>query len=78
MLPEEIEVHRDRMWRRDPEYRIEDVYAAERFITVVPEIDMPGHTNAALASYDDGSGHALYVAGRFTNAGATSAKNIAP
>jgi hexosaminidase len=26
-------------------------YAAERFITVVPEIDMPGHTNAALASY---------------------------
>ncbi len=24
--------------------------AAERFITVVPEIDMPGHTNAALAS----------------------------
>ncbi|HEU4794056.1 MAG TPA: hypothetical protein VFT02_00405 [Pyrinomonadaceae bacterium] len=32
MLPEEIEVHRDRMWRRDPEYRVEDVYAAERFI----------------------------------------------
>jgi hexosaminidase len=26
-------------------------YAASRFITVVPEIDMPGHTNAALASY---------------------------
>ena len=26
-------------------------YAAERFITVVPEIDMPGHTNAALSSY---------------------------
>ncbi len=26
-------------------------YAQERFITVVPEIDMPGHTNAALASY---------------------------
>ncbi len=25
-------------------------YAAERFITIVPEIDMPGHTNAALAS----------------------------
>ena len=24
-------------------------YAAERFITIVPEIDMPGHTNAALA-----------------------------
>ena len=26
-------------------------YARERFITLVPEIDMPGHTNAALASY---------------------------
>ncbi len=26
-------------------------YAQERFITVIPEIDMPGHTNAALASY---------------------------
>jgi hypothetical protein len=32
MLPEEIEVHRDRMWRRDPENRVEDVYTAERFI----------------------------------------------
>ena len=26
-------------------------YAAARFVTVVPEIDLPGHTNAALASY---------------------------
>ncbi|MFW5754892.1 MAG: beta-N-acetylhexosaminidase [Marinilabiliaceae bacterium] len=26
-------------------------YAADHHITVVPEIDMPGHTNAALASY---------------------------
>jgi hexosaminidase len=26
-------------------------YAKEHYITVVPEIDMPGHTNAALASY---------------------------
>jgi hypothetical protein len=31
-LPEEIEIHRDRMWRRDPENRVDDVYAAERFI----------------------------------------------
>jgi len=31
-LPEEIEVYRDRMWRRDPECRVEDVHAAERFI----------------------------------------------
>ena len=35
MLPEEIEVHRDRMWRREPENRVEDVYAAERFIEEV-------------------------------------------
>ena len=26
-------------------------YAQSKFITVVPEIDMPGHTNSALASY---------------------------
>jgi hexosaminidase len=26
-------------------------YARQRHITVIPEIDMPGHTNAALASY---------------------------
>lgn len=26
-------------------------YAAKRYITIVPEIDMPGHTNAALSSY---------------------------
>jgi hypothetical protein len=32
MLPEEIEVYRDRMWRRDPECRVEDVHSAERFI----------------------------------------------
>ena len=28
-------------------------YAAERFITVIPEIDLPGHTLAALASYPE-------------------------
>ena len=28
-------------------------YAAERFITVVPEIEMPGHASAALASYPE-------------------------
>lgn len=26
-------------------------YAAERFITIIPEIDIPGHTTAILASY---------------------------
>ncbi len=40
-------------------------YARQRFITLVPEIDMPGHTNAALASYPelncDGRAPALYT-----------------
>ncbi len=40
-------------------------YAADRFITIVPEIDMPGHTNAALASYGelncDGRARQLYT-----------------
>jgi len=40
-------------------------YAQEHFITVVPEIDMPGHTNAALASYPelncDGKARELYT-----------------
>jgi hexosaminidase len=31
-------------------------YAQERFVTVVPEIDMPGHTGAALASYAELNG----------------------
>lgn len=34
-LPEEVEVHRDRAWRRDPEHRVEDVYDAERFVEQV-------------------------------------------
>ncbi|WP_319956154.1 family 20 glycosylhydrolase [Micromonospora yasonensis] len=33
------------------DYREIVAYAAKHQITVVPEIDMPGHTNAALASY---------------------------
>src|SRR5688572_11203797 len=28
-------------------------YAQERYITIVPEIDMPGHTNAALLAYPE-------------------------
>jgi len=31
-LPEEIELHRDRMWRRDEELRVEGAASAERFI----------------------------------------------
>jgi hexosaminidase len=40
-------------------------YAAQRYITIVPEIDSPGHTNAALASYAalncDGVARPLYT-----------------
>src|SRR5690606_5957990 len=40
-------------------------YANECYITIVPEIDMPGHTNAALASYPelncDGKARELYT-----------------
>ena len=32
ILPEDIEAHRDRLWRREPELRIEEVLGAERFI----------------------------------------------
>ena len=31
-LPEHIELHRDRMWRRDEERRAESAVDAERFI----------------------------------------------
>lgn len=33
------------------DYRAIVEYAASRFITIVPEIDMPGHTNAAIVAY---------------------------
>ncbi|MFV2102602.1 beta-N-acetylhexosaminidase [Micromonospora sp. LOL_024] len=33
------------------EYRRIVAYAADRHITVIPEIDLPGHTNAALTAY---------------------------
>ncbi len=40
-------------------------YAADRYITIVPEIDWPGHINAALASYPElncnGKAPALYT-----------------
>lgn len=40
-------------------------YAAERYVEIIPEFDMPGHSNAALASYDflneDGKKKTLYT-----------------
>jgi hexosaminidase len=47
------------------DYRAIVAYARARFVEVVPEIDMPGHVNAALASYGklacDGKAPALYT-----------------
>jgi hexosaminidase len=43
-------------WYTKDDYREIVAYAARRFITVVPEIDLPGHTNAALASYPELAG----------------------
>lgn len=42
-------------------------YAADRFITVIPEIDMPGHMLAALASYPElgCTGGPYEIPGRF-------------
>ncbi len=43
-------------------------YAQERYITIVPEIDMPGHINSALASYGELNGGTIVpVEGRLTN-----------
>lgn len=43
-------------------------YAQDHYITIVPEIDMPGHTNAALASYaelnSNGKASELYTGTR--------------
>ena len=52
-------------WYTQEEYTELVAYAAARFITLVPEIDLPGHTNAALASYAelncDGVARPLYT-----------------
>lgn len=49
------------------QYEFKDIvkYAAERYIEIIPEFDMPGHCNAALASYGflnpDGKRKPLYT-----------------
>jgi hexosaminidase len=37
----------------DAQYKAIVAYAQARYITVIPEVDMPGHTGAAVSSYGD-------------------------
>lgn len=37
----------------DADYRAITAYAAARYLTVVPEVDLPAHTNAALTAYPE-------------------------
>jgi hypothetical protein len=51
-LPEQIELHRDRMWRRDEDLRIESAVDAERFIEDVGFANTPiGAIGARLAIF---------------------------
>ena len=46
-------------WYTDDDLREIVAYAAERHVTVVPEVDMPGHMQAAVAAYPElGNGFA--------------------
>ncbi|WKU07850.1 beta-N-acetylhexosaminidase [Micromonospora sp. HUAS LYJ1] len=40
-------------WYTAADYRRIVAYAARRHVTVVPEVDLPGHTNAALVAYPE-------------------------
>jgi hypothetical protein len=57
-LPEEIEVHRDRTWRRESELRIQEPLAAERFI------DRVGFCSALTDSRRPGPSLYIAVCGR--------------
>jgi hexosaminidase len=52
-------------WYSKRDYQSIVSYARDRYVTVVPEIDMPGHVGAALSSYPelncDGQAPALYT-----------------
>ena len=41
-LPEQIELHRDRIWRRDEDLRVENAVDFERFIEDVEQRKCPG------------------------------------
>ncbi|WP_049573403.1 beta-N-acetylhexosaminidase [Nonomuraea sp. SBT364] len=62
------------------DYREIVAHAARRHITIVPEIDVPGHTNAALASYPelncDGVAPPLYTGTRVGFSSLCTSKEI--
>jgi hypothetical protein len=58
LLPEEIEAHRDRWWRREPDQRVEDANTAERFI------DLIGFCSALTDSRRAGPSLFIAVCGR--------------
>ncbi|MBS1975958.1 MAG: beta-N-acetylhexosaminidase [Bacteroidetes bacterium] len=50
------------------QYRDIVAYAAARYVTVIPEIDLPGHINSALASYGElNGGTVVPIEGRYTD-----------
>lgn len=54
-------------------YRLADLaelvaYAADRFITIIPEIDMPGHVSAVMRSYPEFLGEGMEVSEYFSQA----------
>ena len=44
---------RDELFYTQDDYREIVAYAATRFVTIVPEINVPGHTNAAIVAYPE-------------------------
>src|SRR2546422_7662591 len=67
-LPEQIELHRDRMWRRDEDLRVESAIDAERFIEDVGFAALP---HPSLSRWERGqhtltdtrrAGPSLYIA----------------
>src|SRR5207302_5399614 len=62
-LPEEIELHRDRMWRRDEDLRIESAVDAERFIEDVGFAKLRSLT-PALSQWERGPGADRCPSGR--------------
>ncbi len=51
--PRRYDYKRDGGYYRQSELRELVQYAADRYITIIPEIEMPGHATAALAAFPD-------------------------